>query len=468
MRTAVFTIGSRNYFAFIKTLMQSLADTNPEWDRFVGVADSLELLKEEGYKLIGIDEIALPHPKQMEFRYTIMEFNTAIKPFVFKTLFTKYGYDRVIYLDPDIYVYEKMEELEAAFDGGSSIVLTPHLTGLWDDDKLPNEKSILMAGTYNCGFLALAKSAESSEFLKWWCKKLEKECIVDINNGVFVDQKWVDLVPGLFDNVCILRHEGYNTAYWNLSHRKPLKKNGKFYFNNQPLRFFHFSGMDPTNIFNVSKHSNRFIIDDIGITGELFKNYAETVLSNDYTFYQSIPYAFSKYEGGEIILDEHRYLYRNEKRIQDKCGENPFEMQELFANNKEAFDTNPVLVRLNKFRNYFKIMNRWIQLRDAAASIEEYLVKNGYTQIAIYGMGELGMRLYETLLGSKKVKVVYGIDKLSKEKLSNFVIYNPNDNLPKADVVIVSATFDFYIIKKSLTEIVKCPIISLEDVIMEC
>jgi len=41
MRTAVFTIASRNYFAFVRTLMKSLEKTNPQWDRFVGVADEI-------------------------------------------------------------------------------------------------------------------------------------------------------------------------------------------------------------------------------------------------------------------------------------------------------------------------------------------------------------------------------------------------------------------------------------------
>lgn len=478
MKTAVFTIGSRNYFAFVKTLMGSLADTNPQWDRFVGVADSLQFLQEDGYKLLGIDDIDLPHPRQMEFRYSIMEFNTAIKPFVFKTLFTKFGYDRVIYLDPDIFVYEKMEELEAAFDNGSSIVLTPHFTGLWDDDKKPNEISILLAGTYNCGFLGLAKSDETYDFLDWWSSKLEKQCINDIGHGIFVDQKWVDLVPGFFDNVFILRHEGYNTAYWNLSHRRPEKKDGKFYFNDQPLRFFHFSGIDPSNISNVSKHQNRFTINEIGVAKELFEKYASTVLANDHASWRAMPYAFATYENGDPVSDAHRYSYRRNDWIQEMCGENPFVKNEIFevldrvqpggsgvSHNK---DTYAIKKRLDKFRNYFSIMNKWLKLHDAATSMEKYLVEHGYARIAIYGMGELGMRLYETLKDSKQVEIAYGIDKRLKTSMPDVAIYQLDEDLPEVDAIIVSATFDFNAIKKSLTEKVDYPVVSLEEIIMGC
>lgn len=479
MKTAVFTIGSRNYFALVKTLMGSLADTNPQWDRFVGVADSLQFLQEDGYKLLSIDDIDLPHPKQMEFRYSIMEFNTAIKPFIFKALFKKFGYDRVIYLDPDIFVYDKMEELEEAFDRGSSFVLTPHFTELWDDDKKPDEVSILLSGTYNCGFLGLAKSDETYDFLEWWGEKLEKQCIVDIEHGIFVDQKWVDLVPGFFDNVFILRHEGYNTAYWNLSHRKPEKRDGKFYYNNQPLRFFHFSGLDPSNIENVSKHQNRYKIDEIGITKELFEDYAAAVLSNDHASYRTMPYAFATYENGDPVSDAHRHMYKCNRWIQEMCGENPFAKNEIFAvldhgqvggprvggDNRAA---SAAQKKLDKFRNYFSIMNKWIKLRDAAASMEKYLVDHGYTKIAIYGMGELGMRLYETLKDSEQVKIVYGIDKLMKAPVKGVEVYKPDDELPEANVIIISATFDFSAIKKSIADKVDYPIISLEEVVMGC
>ena len=38
--------------------------------------------------------------------------------------------------------------------------------------------------------------------------KAHRDCVVDLNRGLFVDQKWMDLVPGLFDGVYVQRHEG--------------------------------------------------------------------------------------------------------------------------------------------------------------------------------------------------------------------------------------------------------------------
>ena len=83
-------------------------------------------------------------------------------------------------------------------------------------------------------------------------------------------------------------------------------------------------------------------------------------------------------------------------------------------------------------------------------------------------MGELGERLYETLKDSKQITLMYGIDKTKKVSVDNFTVYNLNDKLPEVDAIIVSATFDFNAIKKSLSEKVNYPIISLEEVIMRC
>lgn len=337
MKTAVFTIASKNYFAFVRTLMDSLEDSNPEWERFVGVVDKIDSQFNEmprNFELLSLEELELPEAEKMIFRYTILEFNTAIKPFVFKVLFNKLGYDRVIYLDPDIYVYERLKEIEEAFDNGYNIILTPHLTGLWNDRMLPNEESILQSGTYNLGFLALAKSSESFSLLDWWGEKLEKKCLVSIKDGIFVDQKWMDLIPGLFNNVFILRNEGYNVAYWNLSHRVPKKVSGKFFFNDDQLKFFHFSGLNPADISNVSKHQNRFTIKNIGVAKELFEKYAGTVISKDFNVYKNFNYSFNTFNNGRKICDLFRYVYRENTWLQKACGNNPFDAYEVFEKEK--------------------------------------------------------------------------------------------------------------------------------------
>lgn len=338
MKTAVFTIASRNYFAFVHTLMKSLEKTNPNWDRFVALADEITdefEARPRNFDLISLEEIDLPDYKKMLFRYTILEFNTAIKPFVFKILLNKMGYDRIIYFDPDIFVYEKLDEIEDLFDRGEQVILTPHFTGLWEDDKQPDEVAIMQVGVYNLGFLAVANCENTRCLLDWWADKLEYQCVVLLEKGIFVDQKWMDLVPGLFSNVAILRHEGYNVAYWNMSHRKGNKKDNRYYFNNQLLKFFHFSGLNPKDISNVSKYQNRFDINNVGIVREIIVKYASDVNENEFDRYSKFVYKYNKFDDGFEISDMFRYAYRDNPWLQERCGMNPFSCHNVFIQEKQ-------------------------------------------------------------------------------------------------------------------------------------
>ncbi len=131
MKTVVFTIASKNYFAYVRTLMKSLEDSNPHMDRYVVVVDELDdefIALPRNFVLLELSRLDLPHPKCFQFRYDIMEFNTAVKPFAIRKLFEQY--DRVIYLDPDIYVYQRLLPVENALDSGNNFVFTPHFNGL--------------------------------------------------------------------------------------------------------------------------------------------------------------------------------------------------------------------------------------------------------------------------------------------------------------------------------------------------
>ena len=83
-KTVVFTIASKNYFAYVRTIMQSLEESNPHMDRYAVVVDQLDdefVSLPRNFELLELDRLDLPHPWQMKFRYDIMELNTAVKPF---------------------------------------------------------------------------------------------------------------------------------------------------------------------------------------------------------------------------------------------------------------------------------------------------------------------------------------------------------------------------------------------------
>lgn len=310
----VFTIVSRNYLHFAVNLMDSVAEFMPTARRVVAICDSLDGIPVDDLKfeLIGIEALPIPHLDRLLYQYTILELNTAIKPFVFSYLMNSESTEKFIYFDPDIQLFSSGDTLLNYLDQ-ASIVLTPHLTDAIDDDHHPSEVSIMQSGTYNLGFLALKRSVSSQKLLAWWQQRLLRQCIVDIPNGLFTDQKWMDLVPGFFEDSLIARSPGWNVAYWNLMHRTiGIDKGGDYQVNGEPLFFFHYSGYDKRNPY-ISKHQDRFKISDLNAaTQKLFELYSQRIDACGREKFSTFPYAFSCMRNGLPLPDSaRRYLREN-------------------------------------------------------------------------------------------------------------------------------------------------------------
>jgi len=183
LKTAVFTIVSKNYWAFARTLMQSLAKAQPDWERHVLLVDrqTEPTLPDDGiFATTLVEELDLPDIKGFLFRYAIMELNTAVKPWMFEHL-RKRGYQRIVYLDPDILVLKPLVDVERLLEEGATAVVTPHLTAPLNDNRSPSELDIMRSGVYNLGFMAIGESPEADQMILWWQQKLERHCVVDLD-----------------------------------------------------------------------------------------------------------------------------------------------------------------------------------------------------------------------------------------------------------------------------------------------
>ena len=257
------------------------------------------------------------------FQYNVTELNTAAKPFLLEYLFKHFGLKKLVYLDPDILLFASLQPVAELLDV-HSVVLTPHMTEPTEDEHKPNEIDILRAGAYNLGFCALANNAETAKLLDWWKARLYHQCVIDMDHGLFVDQKWLDLAPGYFDGVFILRHPGYNIAYWNLHSRQVAVHDGKPTVNGAPVTLFHFSGFNPLEPDLVSRHQDRYTMADLGELRKLFELYRERLLAHHYAECRNWPYAYGCFDNGACIPDFVRRIYR---RLGDRAAVfgNPFQ-----------------------------------------------------------------------------------------------------------------------------------------------
>jgi glycosyltransferase involved in cell wall biosynthesis len=309
----VCTIIAKNYVAHARVLARSFREQHPDGTCTVLVVDDYEGFldpAEEPFEILGIEEIGLPDPEGMAASYDVTEFSTAVKPWLLRELLGRDGVDAVTYLDPDILVTDSLTPIEerAVAEG---IVLTPHFTApLPRDGGKPCEEDILIAGSYNLGFISLGAGDTAAEMLNWWSERLERDCVIDPGAGLFVDQRWIDLVPGIWPGVHVLRDSGYNVAYWNLPTRELEIDDDGYLVDGRPLRFFHFSGFDPLRPTELSKHQDRIEVADDPALKKICAEYAELLLENGQREARGWSYGWSSLPNGVRLDDPARRVHR--------------------------------------------------------------------------------------------------------------------------------------------------------------
>jgi hypothetical protein len=152
---------------------------------------------------------------------------------------------------------------------------------------------------------------DTARLLRWWQGKLQRDCVVDIPRGLFTDQKWMDLVPGLCDAPCTwnaTRAGTWRTGTWRTAGSESDASG--FKVNGQPLFFFHFSGYDPAAA-SISKHQDRFTLAACTpATQQLFALYTERLVAAAKERYAAMPYAFARLADGTPLPDCARRAVR--------------------------------------------------------------------------------------------------------------------------------------------------------------
>ena len=309
------TIIARNYLPFARVLAKSFKNHHPESDFYIVIIDHPQLLSDSGIvgcKEVGLDSINFegePY-EYMATIYNVTEFATSVKPFVLRHFLSEH--EVVFYIDPDIKIFGRLDKLVDA-TSKTGVSLTPHcLKPMARDGNGPSEREIMQAGIYNLGFCGVSKLGKG--FLDWWCERLRRDALIDPNNHLFTDQRWVDFAPSLFD-VHIEKSSSYNVAYWNLDQRTIWRSsNGKYMIDDETLKFFHFSGFSPGSHL-VSKYQPtdpRVTFETIPELVTLYGDYEEEYVNEKAKCGDSPEYGFKYAFIGQILTDRIRRQYRHE------------------------------------------------------------------------------------------------------------------------------------------------------------
>lgn len=312
-RTAVCTLFTVNHLPRGRVLERSLHERHPEMDLFMLVTDLPGPVPSPGLpertSLLGAEEVMQASDvARLSALYNPLEYCAAFKPALIAHLLRR-GYDKIIYFDSDILILNPLDDILRELEE-PVVLLTPHLhRPARGEGQEQAELDILLAGTFNTGFVAVSKGGDTAEFLDWWGARARTHGFDDRPAGMFADQKWVDLAPSLFKGVRILRHPGCNVGYWNLNFRTVACSDGRWTIDGADLVFFHFSGFDPDQPELVSrwhKPSQAPGSPLVSLTSE----YAAALKAADEDRMSETRYAFDRFSNGVPFTWLCRHLLR--------------------------------------------------------------------------------------------------------------------------------------------------------------
>jgi hypothetical protein len=224
----------------------------------------------EPFEVIPLGDLEVPPRLPREL--SRLELTYALTPRLLSHLLDR-GFERLLFVKQESMV---TGSLEGVFEllGNASVALTPHLLKPTPPDA---EVPILLAGVFNGGLVGVSR--RGTEFLSWWRERVEESCIHDVAAGLHYEQRWLDLVPGLFADHALVRDPAVNVGHWNLHEREP------------PWSLVRFSGFDERRPELVSRYRDLLLEDIPPEAAEVWREYAARLGRGT----REWPYAFDQF-----------------------------------------------------------------------------------------------------------------------------------------------------------------------------
>lgn len=183
-----------------------------------------------------LEELTAPNHKQYKRHPDALRWS--LKPVAMQYLLQK-GYQSVLYADNDLFFFGQADFLFEQLEQ-NRFLLCPH----WRiKDPTANKHWFevnFKDGLYNGGLVGATNQA--TDILEWWATACRYACEVSPKHGLFVDQKYLDLLPAEYEGIGIIRHRGCNVAFWNMHTNQRTLVDGQVLIDQQwPVVFIHFT-----------------------------------------------------------------------------------------------------------------------------------------------------------------------------------------------------------------------------------
>jgi hypothetical protein len=310
-RFAGATIVAKNMLARARVVARSFAEHHPGAPFFVLLTDEVDGYfdpAQEMYEMVLLRDLDLPDSAAFRFSHPQQRLSYAATPYLVAALLDR-GYDGVVFIKQESLVLGDLRETLANLPPGG-IALTPHLLSPPTvDDVVERELTVLLAGTFNGGFVAVAEGEASREFLKWWQERVYTHCLYEVAAGMHYEQRWLDLVAGYFDTIHVLHDPGINVGHWNLPERRITVSNRTVYAEGHRCRLFRFSGYDPHQPEAATTYTPRVRVSALGDGATVFEHYRSALLDEGWEETRNWPYAYGEFDNRVAIPDVARDIY---------------------------------------------------------------------------------------------------------------------------------------------------------------
>ncbi len=167
--------------------------------------------------------------------------------------------------------------------------------------------------------------------------------------------------------------------------------------------------------------------------------------------------------------ENNKYGYLEAVRnVMRKCNAEGLDAQRewsnIFPHGTRPNGITEIVKETNKYREFYKVLNNWLTLKEQGLKLEKYFMNCGYRRVLIYGMAELGKHLYEELRQSS-LEVVGALDRRSGIVYKDIKFYEADGEIPECDIIVVTAISDYETIRSTLVKRTEANIISLKDII---
>ncbi len=322
----IATIAARNYLSRVRVLARSFLAHNPGGRVAVLVVDSAGpgLDADEPFEVVtpaalGIEPAEL---RRMAAMYDVTEFSTVLKPWFLNYLLDR-GEPVVTYLDPDIEVFASLADI-VDLARRHTIVLTPHRLSPPSDDRLEpasrcssspapttSDSSPCRAGAALPGLVVRSTAASTASSTS------ARACSSTSGGSTSPSRTSTP-------TCCATPDATSPTGTWTSG---PCEGAGAYTAGGAPLRFFHYSGFDPSRPAPPERASSRA---DLGCCcrsrrrcAELCARYAARLVTERWDECRRLPYGFDRAVNGMAIDRVLRRAFAEELRGGSGHGAGP-------------------------------------------------------------------------------------------------------------------------------------------------